>query len=82
MQPELVDQSYWDKGYEKTTFSIAGDDKPIRNWIESFVKKANGKCFEVGCFPGTYLAVFGGLGYVLNGIDLTPGVEKDLPEWL
>jgi SAM-dependent methyltransferase len=31
---------------------------------------------EIGCFPGRYLGVLGRMGYEVNGIDLTPAVER------
>lgn len=79
----LVPQQYWDKGYENLTLDIAPKDDMVRQWIESFFcRKNEGRCLEIGCFPGRYLAVFGELGYELNGIDLTPRVDADLPTWL
>jgi len=78
----LVKQDYWDASYESAVFSIAPKDSIIRRWIEAHVGDGKGSCIEVGAFPGTYLSVFGELGYELNGIDLSPGVEEDLPNWL
>ena len=78
----IVPQEYWDAYYKNFEFDIAPSNDEVRKWIERFIKKGKGKCLEIGCFPGRYLAVFGELGYELNGIDLTPRVEKDLPNWL
>lgn len=78
----LVQQDYWDKGYESYSLDVATKDDYVRQWFESYFEKSNGRCLEIGCFPGRYLAVFGELGYELNGIDLTPRVETDLPNWL
>ena len=76
----LVPQEYWDKGYETLELDIAPKDDTVRRWIELFFSnRGKGRCLEIGCFPGRYLAVFGELGYELNGIDLTPRVESDLP---
>lgn len=82
MDFNLVQQSYWDTQYKDFKLRILPKDNQLRQWIEEFFKEGQGSCFEVGCFPGGYLAVFGDLGYNLNGIDLTPRVETDLPEWL
>ena len=83
MNHNLVEQSYWDDNYEKCNdIIVAREDSPIRQWLTRFFNNAQGTCFEVGCFPGTYLSIFGELGYELYGIDLTPRVETDLPLWL
>jgi len=78
----LAPQSYWDSSYEKIKFKVADNNDPIRKWIEHYIPRGYGNCFEIGCFPGRYLTVFGDLGYELNGIDLTPRVKNDLPMWL
>lgn len=78
----IVEQKYWDSGYERIELSIAPPEDGVRKWVEKYIPRGNGSCFEVGCFPGRYLAVFGEKGYELNGIDLTGRVEKDLPVWL
>ncbi len=77
----LVDQSYWDKSYERMTPTAAHADDPVRKWIITHVKAVPpGKnALEVGCFPGRYLAVIGERGYRVNGVDLTPGV-LNMPE--
>jgi len=84
MNPNLIDQKYWDDNYKNYEFNVAPKDDQLRQWIERFFKLARDtrSCFEVGCFPGRYLAVFGELGYELCGVDLTPRVETDLPLWL
>jgi len=82
MESVLVSQSYWDAQYQLGQFNILPTEHPLRRWIESHTPRGDGDCLEIGCYPGGFLAVFGELGYRLNGLDLTPGVEKDLPEWL
>jgi 2-polyprenyl-3-methyl-5-hydroxy-6-metoxy-1,4-benzoquinol methylase len=80
----LADQSYWDDAYGQYQLNdTVPDDDIIKKWLMQYVPKtATGDCFEVGCFPGRYLTVMGDLGYRLNGIDLTPRVTTDFPEWL
>lgn len=79
----LTDQCHWDKTYEKLIFFKPGNFDPTGKIIKKYVKKSNNKTvFEIGCFPGRYLSVFGDLGYTLNGIDFTPRVKTELPEWL
>lgn len=80
----LADQNHWDKAYEALDFFKPGRFDPIGRIIRTYIPKATGdrSAFEVGCFPGRYLSVLGDLGYRLNGIDLTPRVEGELPAWL
>ncbi len=78
----LWPQAQWDNLYEKTNFRPATASDPIRHLIERHFRGTQGSCLEFGCFPGQFLAVFGEMGYELNGIDLTPRVESDLVQWL
>jgi 2-polyprenyl-3-methyl-5-hydroxy-6-metoxy-1,4-benzoquinol methylase len=80
-QGNLVLQQYWDEGYRDLHFEIAHKGDQVRNWIESYIPQGNGSCLEIGCFPGRYLAIFGRLGYELNGIDLTPRT-LEMVDWL
>jgi len=79
---ECVEQAYWDTTYRDCHLEAASDDDLLRTWIEAFVPPGEGSCLEIGCFPGKCLSVFGDLGYELNGIDLTPRVDDELPDWL
>ncbi len=79
---DFIDQDYWDDSYSGFEFYRVDNDDPVRLWIEEYFRNGSGTCFEVGCFPGRYLGVFGELGYELNGIDLTPRVEHDFAKWL
>ena len=57
----------------------------VCHWILSHLplpKKETNTCFEIGCYPGRYLAMVGLQGYEVNGIDWTPGVSTQLFEWL
>lgn len=79
----LASQEYWDEAYKNYTFEDSSDEDQIVQWIKKYIPPTtNGSCFEVGCFPGRYLTVFGKLNYELNGLDLTPRIKKDFPEWL
>lgn len=77
----LCDSAFWEKQHGRVDFALAREDNVVRQWIESRVPQGSGSCLEVGCFPGTYLAVFGELGYRLSGIDIVSGVVDDLPTW-
>jgi len=86
MNYSLTKQRDWDSGWDKINkFEIVSKDSIIRKWLEKYfiaVKNGNKSVLEVGCFPGGYLAVFGELGYELNGIDRYARVNTDLPDWL
>lgn len=77
---DYVDQSHWDKGYEKISPTECTQEDPIRWLLLNTLPKANLRSYELGCYPGRYLAVLGELGYELNGCDLTPKVY-DLSAW-
>lgn len=78
----LTDKEYWYDTYGKLEFQIAAKDHIVRTWFEKYIPRGNGRCIEIGCFPGQFLACFGEMGYQLNGLDLIPAVETTLPQWL
>lgn len=78
----LAKQDYWDASYQRVPFRVADEKDPLRKWIERHARRAGGRALEIGCYPGSYLAVLGELGYQLNGMDLTPRTDKELPDWL
>jgi L-malate glycosyltransferase len=83
LKNNLADQSYWDSGYSGYELTEQTDEDAIKKWIAQYIPaNKEGTCFEVGCFPGRYLTFIGKLGYELNGLDLTPRVQKEFPEWL
>lgn len=79
---DLITQNQWNNSYKGHSFTKAKHNDQLRLLIQQYIPKGNGKAFEVGCYPGTYLCVFGDLGYELNGIDLAPGTESELVKWL
>lgn len=81
-QTNLVDQEIWDKGYEGVRLQLPSDHNQVRPWYEKHIPRGSGRCLEIGCFPGQFLAAFGELGYELNGIDLTPRTMTDMVPWL
>lgn len=80
----LTNQKHWDDSYKDLTFFKPSFSDPISRVIKKHIASGDSikKVFEVGCFPGRYLSIFGDKKYVLNGIDLTPRVLTDMPEWL
>lgn len=79
-QMELTDRSYWHSHSENLI--PVGKHNEIRKWLLKYIPEGNGDCFEIGCMPGTYLTVFGELGYRLNGLDYVGNVDTDLPIFL
>jgi SAM-dependent methyltransferase len=80
----LASQDHWDGAYKDLIFFKPSFSDPIARFIKkySYKKQENYSVFEIGCFPGRYLSVFGDQGLVLNGVDLTPRVAVDMPKWL
>ncbi len=79
----IVSQNYWNKSYEHYRFSRLPETDPILKVIKKYVPETTNKtAFEMGCFPGKYLAEIGDKGYVLNGCDLFDDVETLLFDWL
>jgi 2-polyprenyl-3-methyl-5-hydroxy-6-metoxy-1,4-benzoquinol methylase len=79
---EFVAQSHWDGGYENLALAPATANDPIRRMLGAILPHESLSCLELGCYPGRYLSVLGGLGYELHGVDLTPMVDIKLPIWL
>src|SRR5690349_7109180 len=76
---DFVSQEYWDNAYSDLSLDFFNDDDPIVQLINCIIEQTNtGNVFEIGCFPGRYLKVFGEKGFVLNGIDTTPRIKTDL----
>jgi 2-polyprenyl-3-methyl-5-hydroxy-6-metoxy-1,4-benzoquinol methylase len=72
-----VEQSYWDKLYERVEFEHPRKGDFIKKCLERLIpRNVSGKAVELGCYPGRYLSVLGDLGYELNGVDLTPKTEQ------
>ena len=82
MNETIVDQQYWDSGYEKTRLEPSTKDDPVRCWLEKHIPLSQGTALELGCFPGRYLVVLAMLGYEVHGIDLTPRIQTELKDWL
>ncbi|MBI3500630.1 MAG: class I SAM-dependent methyltransferase [Bacteroidetes bacterium] len=82
MNHNLAEKTFWESLNNNIAFHKVDFNNPIKIWIEKFIEKEKGSCIEIGCFPGRYLTIFGDLGYELNGIDLLPGTDTDLPQWL
>jgi SAM-dependent methyltransferase len=67
-------QTYWDALYDARP--LAYDDQEILfdDIFDRYLPRG-GTCFEVGCYPGNFLAHLGRrFGYSVSGIDATPAV--------
>jgi 2-polyprenyl-3-methyl-5-hydroxy-6-metoxy-1,4-benzoquinol methylase len=80
----LYSQQLWDQGYMSLEFDETSPDDPVALWLKKWAGGLpnKGSCFEVGCFPGRYLAVMGQMGFQLNGTDLTPRTDTEMKAWL
>ena len=68
-------QQYWNKVNNFSGFEHPSPNNFIRKQIEQFVlPNSHGDAFEIGCYPGTYLSIFGDAGYTLNGVDIYANV--------
>lgn len=75
-------KEYWDKCYATPKFKKAKKKDSIRLFIEKYIPESHNSektCFEIGCFPGTYLSIFGDLGYQINGIDFCDNLSTMVP---
>ncbi|MFC1756955.1 class I SAM-dependent methyltransferase [Patescibacteria group bacterium] len=70
VRESIVDKTYWNDHWKNIQFEIVPDNHPVRQWLEREIpNKKDASCFEAGCYPGKFLAVFGEKGYELNGVD-------------
>lgn len=70
----LQAQEIWDMRYQDFQFFIEDKNSPVSKFMLDNIPTDPGSCFEIGCFPGRYMALLGQLGWELNGIDLTPNL--------
>ena len=79
----LTEKSYWLDTSENYTLNRHDTQNDIIQLIRKYISKNDkGTCFEIGSFPGPFLAAFGDLGYELNGIDFNPRNADEVPNWL
>jgi L-malate glycosyltransferase len=78
----IVDHSYWENYFKNIAFSKIEKDNLIRIWIEKYLPEGKGDAIEIGAFPGSFLTIFGNMGYCLHGIDRVLGIETTVPQFL
>lgn len=73
---DFVSQQYWDESYRNYVYTVAQDE--VTAWLDKQQGYfgSSGRLFEFGCYPGRYLSYLGKKGWVVNGVDLTPGIEE------
>lgn len=79
---KLTSQEYWINSYGQPRFEYSKNHDISKLLLKYLPKNAQGRCIEIGSFPGSYLAVVGTMGYELNGIDFHPLNISALPDWL
>lgn len=81
MNRNLQAQEIWDQRYEDFQFFTEDRNQPVSRFMLEQAPDTPGTCFEIGCFPGRYMALLGEEVWELNGIDLTPNLRV-LEQWL
>jgi SAM-dependent methyltransferase len=86
MIKSVVDQEYWDESYRQFYFYTARDSitEKVDAVLDALVKERPvSDCFEVGCFPGRYLAHFcKRYGFRANGVDAAEKMDDRFREWI
>lgn len=70
----LAPKKHWDKSYKNYKLIKNRANGSLEKWLLKVISDNNLESktvFEVGCFPGSYLQLFGEFNCVLNGIDNT-----------
>lgn len=71
----LTTLDFWSKNRDNASILEFPGAEPIKHWLIENLQLKSGKiknCFEVGCHPGRFLAMFGEFDVELNGIDFVP----------
>jgi SAM-dependent methyltransferase len=72
----LATLDYWTKAHGEINIELNPNDL-IKNWISNNIDFTNIKSvFEIGCYPGRYLTIFGDQGVEVNGVDYIKDVIK------
>lgn len=84
MSNQLTNKEYWEKCYEDYVIPLGVGSGPVEQWIIDLIKElnlSNKSIFEIGCYPGSYLKVFGKYDCLIGGIDIIDKT-KDLAKKL
>lgn len=81
----LIDKDEWEELYTGISFQELDPNNFIKLLIQKILTDYHipaGAVFEVGCYPGWHLAIFGNIGFELNGIDFVDDIEIGMKKWL
>jgi SAM-dependent methyltransferase len=77
MVQSIVDQKYWDDGYDKLVLDYDESSVPFQEIFSRFFPNGDYSCIEIGVYPGAISLYLGkNFGYTINGIDLNPHVRS------
>lgn len=77
----LASRDYWESMWNRIRPKYS-TDLAFRDLFDRYLKRG-GTCFEIGCYPGRFLAYLcKTFDYEANGIDTTPFVVTRLPQFL
>lgn len=83
MSDKLTNKEFWIHDAENHQFERHSNNHEIDVFINKFIPpNQNGRCIEIGSFPGHHLPTFGDLGYTLTGLDFHPLNKTALRKWL
>lgn len=77
-EDRLTTLEFWSKNRDEVSIEFP-EAAPIKQWMVDNLPLQSGQiksCFEVGCHPGRFLAMFGEFQVELNGIDFAPASKK------
>lgn len=80
-QDRLTTLEFWSKNRDEVSIEFP-EAAPIKKWMVDNLPLQSGKiknCFEVGCHPGRFLAMFGEFQVELNGVDFAPATKNIRP---
>lgn len=78
----FASQKWWDEHNTAHRMDIAPVWDLIRKWIEHHARGSSGRALEIGCYPGRYLALLAEMGFEVSGVDLSPGTDTTMAQWL
>jgi 2-polyprenyl-3-methyl-5-hydroxy-6-metoxy-1,4-benzoquinol methylase len=74
----IINHNYWNNKYETQGFLDYGDNVIFNELFSEYVPYG-GECFEIGCYPGTFLAHLARkFDYTISGIDLCPKIIDEM----
>jgi SAM-dependent methyltransferase len=82
MSNELTSKEFWSSAYRNERLRYSEEGVVFKDLFEKYLPEG-GSCFEVGCYPGTFLIYLGKrFNYTVSGIDWMPNSKEMLQERL